>query len=214
MWLGQVVIYSWAGEKFAWLAVHPLVPAVLLAGRGAQAIYDRFHAPSVRRAFGSLLLASLVLTAVVAIRPAITDGADPRELLVTVQTSTDVPPIADRLRAGQEAGTINTILIDQRGGGSWPWAWYLNGVRGVQYLDVVGDEFPEGYDALILDGAVGPPVVPPGYTVEEFSLRRWWAPDYGSVTLGDLARWFFTRETWNTTGSYPQYLILRESAAG
>jgi len=213
MWLGQTVVYAWAGEKFAWLALHPLVPAVLLAGIGAQALFDRLQVPSIRTAFAGLLLASLVLTAVVAIRPAITDGADPRELLVTVQTSTDVPRIAERLRVGQDAGTISTILVDQRGGGSWPWAWYLHDFTGVSYFTGVDGEFPEGYDALILDGASGPPVVPEGYTVEEFSLRRWWVPDYASVTIGDIARWLFTRETWNQTGSYPQYLVIREAAA-
>jgi len=213
MWLGQVVVYAWAGEKFAWLALHPLVPAVLLSGIGAQALFARFHAPSMRRAFGGLLLASLVLTAFIAIRPAITDGADPRELLVTVQTSTDVPPIVERLRAGQRDGTINTILVDQRGGGSWPWAWYLNDFDGVSYVTGVKGEFPDGYDALILDGAAGPPVVPAGYTVEEFSLRRWWVPDYASASIGDMVRWLFTRETWNPTGSYPQYLVIRDAAA-
>ena len=212
MWLGQVVVYAWAGEKFAWLALHPLVPAVLLAGIGAQALVERFRTRNVRTALAGLLVASLVLTAAVAIRPAITDGADPRELLVTVQTSTDVPRIAERLRTEQEAGNINSILVDQRGGGSWPWAWYLNDFKGVSYVTGVDGEFPEGYDALILDGAAGPPVVPAGYTVEEFSLRRWWVPDYASVTIGDVVRWLLTRETWNPTGSYPQYLVVRDSA--
>ena len=212
MWLGQVAVYSWAGEKFAWLALHPLVPAVLLAGIGAQTLYERFHAPAWRRALAGALLVSVSLTAVVAIRPAITDGADPRELLVTVQTSTDVPPIVERLRAGQDTGSIKKILVDQRGGGSWPWAWYLNDFDGVAYVDVVNGQFPEGYDALILDGAIGPPVVPAGYTVEEFSLRRWWVPDYSSATIADMARWLFTRKTWNPTGSYRQYLVIRAAA--
>lgn len=213
MWLGQMVVYAWAGEKFAWLALHPLVPAVLLAGIGAQALYERFHAPTIRKALAAALLVSVALTAVVAIRPAITDGADPRELLVTVQTSTDVPPIVERLRAGQEAGTINTILVDQRGGGSWPWAWYLNDFHGVGYVDVAPGDFPEGYDALILDGSAGTPLVPKGYTMEEFSLRRWWVPDYANASIGDMVRWLFTRETWNATGSYPQFLVIREAVA-
>jgi len=215
MWLGQIVVYAWAGEKFAWLALHPLVPAVLLAGIGAQAIFDRL--PAARRVLAVAFVGALVCTAAIAVRPAITDGADPRELLVTVQTSTDVPPIADRLLEGQRNGTITNILVDQRGGGSWPWAWYLseaNGFSDVAFVDVVDGQFPEGYDALIIDGAAGPPVVPAGFTVEEFSLRRWWVPDYDNVTVGDLVTWFFTRETWNETGSYPQYLVLREGAEG
>ena len=213
MWLGQMVVYAWAGEKFAWLALHPLVPAVLLAGVGAQALFDHFRLPLARRALTATFVVALVLTAAVAVRPAITDGADPRELLVTVQTSTDVPPIVDRLREGQRAGTIESILVDQRGGGSWPWAWYLNDFANVAYIDVTDGVFPEGYDALILDGLNGRPEVPEGYTVEEFSLRRWWVPDYHNAGIGDLLTWFFTRDTWNPTGSYPQYLVTREAAA-
>ena len=41
----QFAVYSWAGEKFAWLALHPLIPAVLLAGLGAQAVFDRLQQP-------------------------------------------------------------------------------------------------------------------------------------------------------------------------
>lgn len=210
MWLGQVVIYAWAGEKFAWLALHPLVPAVLLAGIGAQALHRRLSTVSWRRTLRTAFAAAAILSAVVATRPAITDGADPRELLVTVQTSVDVPPIVEQLRAGQRDGSITTIAVDQGGGGSWPWAWYLNDFTGVTYLTDTNGEFPEGFDAVILDGASGPPILPDGYTAEEFRLRVWWVPDYGNASAGDLLRWLFTRETWNPTGSYPQYLIMAD----
>ena len=30
----SLAVYSWAGEKFAWLVLHPLLPAILLAGAG------------------------------------------------------------------------------------------------------------------------------------------------------------------------------------
>ncbi|HEX6659053.1 MAG TPA: flippase activity-associated protein Agl23, partial [Ilumatobacter sp.] len=45
MAVAQFALYSWAGEKFAWLALHPLIPAVLLAGLGAQAVFDRLQQP-------------------------------------------------------------------------------------------------------------------------------------------------------------------------
>jgi len=211
MWLGQVVIYAWAGEKFAWLALHPLVPAVLLAGLGAQAVFDRVAATGAQKVLISAFAGALAFTAVIAARPAIYNGADPRELLVTVQTSVDVPPIVERLRAGQRDGSITTIAVDERGGGSWPWAWYLNDhdFTGVSYLEFTDGALPDGFDALIVDGASGPPIVPAGYVAQEFRLREWWVPDYDDVGFGDLARWLLTRETWNETGSYPQYLVTR-----
>ena len=33
-------IYSWAGEKFSWLVLHPLLPLILLAGLGVQWLWE------------------------------------------------------------------------------------------------------------------------------------------------------------------------------
>ena len=84
-----------------------LIPAVLLAGLGAQAVFDRLQQPRESVALKRRLLAGstallALLTAVAAVRPAITDGADPRELLVTVQTSDSVPDLTDRMAAARE----------------------------------------------------------------------------------------------------------------
>src|SRR5204862_732769 len=38
--LVSLAVYTWAGEKFAWLVMHPLLPLLLLAGVGVQAIWD------------------------------------------------------------------------------------------------------------------------------------------------------------------------------
>ena len=43
----SLAVYSWAGERFAWLVLHPLLPLLLLAGLGVQAVWDRPRA--VRR---------------------------------------------------------------------------------------------------------------------------------------------------------------------
>ena len=79
-------------------------------------------------------------------------------------------------------------------------------------IGIVGPDKGQGGKYLLLPpGYKGE--VPEGYTVEEFSLRRWWVPDYHNAGIGDLLTWFFTRDTWNPTGSYPQYLVTREAAA-
>ena len=36
----SLIVYSIAGEKFAWLVLHPLLPLVLLSGVGLQAIWQ------------------------------------------------------------------------------------------------------------------------------------------------------------------------------
>jgi len=215
----QFAVYSWAGEKFAWLALHPLIPAVLLGGLGGQALADRLRnrsgpSPARLRLAATAVVVLAIGTAAIAIRPAITDGADTRELLVTVQTTTSVPEIADRLAAARTAGTIGPILIDERDSGSWPWAWYVQGWNDIGYFTIDPTvALPDGYDAYLVSASTDPPPVPPGYTIERFPLRGWWLPDYDNVTIGDIARWLFTRETWNERGTSDQYLIIKESMA-
>ena len=215
MWLGQLVVYSWAGEKFARLAQHPLVPAVLLAGMGADAVWARLRrsvvgAPAARTRAGALAAIALALVAAnafVATRPAIWRGHDPRELLVTVQTSPDVPRAAAAIRAAAAAGCVDRVLVDARGGGSWPWVWYLHGVEGVEFRDLESGEVPVEFDVVIIDGTDTPPTAHEGFEVSTVVLRQWWVPDYGTAGTGDLARWFFTREPWSPTAGYPQYVV-------
>jgi uncharacterized protein (TIGR03663 family) len=217
----QFALFSWAGEKFAWLALHPLVPAVLLAGVGADAVWARLSrtpdaaAPTSTRwlvaaAFGLVAAA----TVAIAIPPAITDGADPRELLVTVQTSDAVPKLAERLRQAQDDGQLASILIDQRDSGSWPWSWYVHGMDGIAYITLDPTQpLPPGYDAYIVSASTPPPPIPAGYEIERFPLRVWWLPDYGTMSPLDAVRWLLTRRVWSPTASSDQYLIIR-SATG
>lgn len=233
----QFVAYSWAGEKFAWLALHPLIPAVLLAGLGVQAAWawmmgaqptrsvaleptapaaattDR--APATRWLVGAAFALVAAGTMTVAIRPAITDGADPRELLVTVQTSDAVPRVSDRLHRAQRDGDVESILIDERDSGSWPWAWYLHGMDGVAYITIDPTQpLPAGFDAYVVSASTPPPPVPEGYSIERFPLRVWWLPDYDDMSPLDAVRWLFGRRVWSPTASSDQYLIIRSPASG
>jgi uncharacterized protein (TIGR03663 family) len=216
--LVQFAVYSWAGEKFAWLALHPLVPAVLLAGLGAQAVFDRLRRPDRVRAMTPRVVASAtvalaLVTAIVAVRPAITDGADTRELLVTVQTSTSVPELTNRLADARSRGQLGAILIDERDGGTWPWVWYLHDFGDIAYFTIDPTEpLPEGFDAYIVSASSDPPPVPAGYVIQRFPLRGWWLPDYDTVTVGKAVRWLITRRTWSPTGTSDQFLIVKSTA--
>jgi uncharacterized protein (TIGR03663 family) len=207
----QFALYTWASERFAWLALHPLLPTVLLGGLGAEAISKRIAewSPPRLAAAGVGAAVAVALTIVVGARPAITDGADPRELLVTVQTSQDVPAVADQLRDGSRDGTIDSIVIDSTGGGSWPWVSYLHGLDNVGYLAVDQESLPDADAIVVLAGAEAP-AIPEGYTAQRFRLREWWLPDYDNASIGDAVRWLLTREPWSPTGSTDQYLIMRE----
>ncbi len=223
MAVGQFAVYSWAGEKFAWLALHPLIPAILLAGLGGQAVCDvlgrrALRPDSPRSRWLPMVLVGTTsvlaaLTAMAAVRPAITHGADPRELLVTVQTSTRVPELTDQFAAARRDGTLGSILIDERDGGSWPWAWYLHGFADVAYQTIdPAQTLPSGFDAYVVSASTDPPPIPDGYVIERFPLRGWWLPDYDRVTITRAIRWLTTRDTWSPTASSDQYLIVKASA--
>ena len=92
----SLLVYSWASERMPWLILHPLLPAVLLAGIGFQTVWgDR------RKVVGKAGLAVVAIGVVYSIQAAIglayVRPADPRELLVQVQSSTDVPGVANEV---------------------------------------------------------------------------------------------------------------------
>ncbi len=209
----QFAVYSWAGEKFAWLAMHPLIPLVLIAGIGGQAIVERLRTSTTNAlraaaAAGGFILAALTL--MIAVPPAITDGDDTRELLVTVQTQAAVPNLVDAMRAARSDGRLGRVLVDERDSGSWPWAWYLHGWDDVAWMTIDPTQpLPDGFDAIIVSASTPPPAVPNGYTITRFPLRGWWLPDYDSASAADVVRWFFTRRTWNDRASSDQFLIVR-----
>lgn len=214
MFAVQLAVYSWAGEKYAWLALHPTLPLVLLGALGAQAIADRPMPAVGRAAVAGAVALALVGTTALAIRPAITDGADTSELLVTVQTTTDVPAISEWLHAAHRAGDVRSVLVDDRDSGAWPWAWYLHDLDGVDYTTLDPDQpLPPGYDAYVVSASTPLPPVPEGFEIERFALRGWWLPDYPNAGAGDLLSWFLTREQWNPGGTSDQYLITRAELA-
>src|SRR6185295_2263064 len=94
----SLIVYSIAGEKFAWLVLHPLLPLVLLAGVGLQATWQ-----SPSRLWRPLGIAagvvSLFYVGVSSWWVNVDYGADPREMLVSTQSSTEVKDVADQVLA-------------------------------------------------------------------------------------------------------------------
>ena len=214
----QFAVYSWAGEKFAWLALHPLLPAVLLAGVGAA---GRRRAVRLPRA---------ATTGAGATRCA-RDRGGLRRCTARRRRSGLRSPTATtrascwsrcrrrtgrrpdrRVRAARRRGTLGPILVDQRDGGSWPWAWYLHEFNDVGYFTVD----PASTAARRLRrvhrqrrrtaagaGGLRHRAVPVAGVV---------AARLRPVDVGDLVRWIFTRDTWSPTGTLDQYLIIKPAA--
>ncbi len=214
----SLAIYSWASERMPWLVVHSLLPLILLAGVGAQTLWDRRT-----RGWARVAMAATAVLAVgwvySSIQLAYFRSADARELLVQVQSSDDVPVIRDELmRLRSVADTMSdepaVLQVDSWGGTGWPWSWYLRDVP-VAYQDMSSpDQVDPGPVLLVTDpnhAAMAPKLQ--GYEARRFRLRVWWVPDWGAASPADWARWLLTRKTWSPTATMDEWLYVRSDLA-
>lgn len=215
-YLLSLAIYSWAGEKFAWLVVHPLLPLLLLAGAGLESIW---HAR--RSWYGRLgiVVATLGLaySAYASFTVNALNGADPRELLVSTQSSVEVKQVAEQVRAlaarRARAGRPLTITVDAADGATFPYAWYF------RHLDAGYVDLSQGKlsptDVVILTEAsrARQAAQLAGYHGRRFPFRVWWVRDYGAMSLRGWWNWFVHRRPWNTTGGMPEWLYIRNGVS-
>jgi uncharacterized protein (TIGR03663 family) len=218
MFVGTLAVFSWASERMPWLILHPLLPLTLLAGIGAQALWD---ARQRLRARLAIVIAGLAAMASVyfAIEVSYFRSADPREHLVQVQTSDDVPGIRDDLLrlesiVTQRTGKPLVLTVDRWGGTGWPWSWYLRSVP-VGYYDMSDPQtVPLGPALLVADpnhDGMDPRLA--GYTSRRFRLRVWWVADWGAAGPGDWFRWVVSRRAWNPTATMDEWLYLKPELA-
>lgn len=185
-------IYSWAGEKFAWLMIHPLVPFSLLA---AMVIAHGLSAANrLRWATGAalLLLGLLELHGTYVLN--FIDGADPVEMMVYVQSAPDTPVIANDILATSykvTSGKTMHVTIDSLD--TWPFAWYLREMPDVGYPDSAQLlTKPFSSNPIIIADASDQPLLAPKlgkhYTGKRYRLRWWFPEHYKTLTWSGFAR--------------------------
>ena len=214
--LVSLVVYSWAGERMPWLVVHPMLPLVLLAGIGAAAVWHSRRSLVRRAGLVAAPVAALVLAhgaAAVAYR----HPADPAELLVFTQTSTDVLPVRDWLleldrNVLRRTGEHPTIVVDGWGGTAWPWVWYLRDLP-VAYPDLSAPVSPDGWDVVVVAEPNAERVRPllRSFERHRFLLREWWVVDWHAAGPAELWRWFRSREAWSPKGSIAEEVYVRRT---
>jgi uncharacterized protein (TIGR03663 family) len=218
MFCGSLVIYSWASERMPWLVLHPLLPLILLAGVGTQSLIQARRRRG--RRFVLVIAALGGATAVYsAVALAYVRPADPRELLVQVQTSVDVPPIRNEiLRVDalmrRTTGHPLTLEVDSWGGTGWPWAWYLRDLPAAYFDMSAGQPRPAAQAVLVAEP--NRTVVQPllrGYVVRRFRLRVWWVPNWGAAGVRQWFWWLVERKAWSPTASLDELLYLRADVA-
>jgi uncharacterized protein (TIGR03663 family) len=214
--LGQLVVYSWASERMPWLILHSLLPLALLAGIGVGAMWD-----ARSRIWGRVGLAAAAVGAaascLVAFGLSYQRAADPRELLVYVQTSDDVQDVRRTIAAvdrdlRRREGRRVRIAVDGWGGATWPWAWYLRDLP-VAYPDFSFAGTGPGDADIVLVAEPNHERLAPrlvGFTGRRFHLREWWVPDY-AASPSDWARWLATREPWGPLGYLDERIYVRDA---
>jgi len=211
----SLAVYSWAGEKFAWLVIHPLLPLLLLAGAGVQAIWD-----ARRQWYGKVGFAVTVACFAYVVFASYSVNAryraDPRELLVSTQSAEQVAKVADQVmakaKAAEAAGRPFSVTIDSAEGATFPWAWYFRDLQ-TGYIDLGGtaSAAPDSDVLILTQGARDrlDPDLRARYRGREFPFRVWWVRDYSKLRPASAWRYLTKREPWNPTGGMPEFLYER-----
>lgn len=215
---GSLAVYSWASERMPWLVLHPLLPLLLLAGIGMQRLLEQRRQIPARAAL-ALVAVGAAFSVYTAVGVAYVRPADPRELLVQVQTADDVPRIRTeilRLEAAAQLASRRPLAldVDRWGGTGWPWSWYLRDVP-IAYYDMSIDRPAPGADAVLVAAPNQPRVAPllRGYVSRRFRLRVWWLQDWGAAGVHDWLSWLVFRKAWNPTATMDEYLYLKPEVA-
>jgi uncharacterized protein (TIGR03663 family) len=184
----SLAIYSWAGEKMPWLFLHPLLPAILLAGAFVGDLLACLRRPG--RVALITTLAMLFLAEVHSAQ-ALTyaDAANPTEMLIYVQTSNDVPMVAadvlgvvHHVRPGVAPPLIQVDDADLQG---WPFEWYF---RNLPAADVsYSSSFADPTAPILI--MLGPEHdqfnagLMQRYSVSKYRWNWWFPEDYKGLTF-------------------------------
>lgn len=211
----SLIVYSWAGEKFAWLVLHPLLPAILLAGAGIQGIWQtrgRLRWLGITGMVIGLFYLGLASWWVNVDR-----GTDPREILVSTQSSSQVADVAAQVLALSESRGPGaqplSVTVDSAEGATFPYAWYFRHLA-TGYIDLQQENAAApNTDVIVLtENSYARLSAQLGdYDCRQFDFRVWWVREYGNLWKpGNLFRYITQREVSNPTGGMKEWLCVRK----
>ncbi len=204
--------YSWAAERFPWLALHLLVPMSFVAGYGVLALWQaraRVWAVHQSRVWAvpvvAVMLMGLVATTLYGSYISnYVNQRDPRELLTQVHTTDEYVNTVNRIEALDEysrsvgEGPI-TVAMDTTL--SVPNLWYMRDYENLTWIDSASASSASA-DFVLVSSPGDPESVPDpdNYQTTRLPLRDWWAPQFQSYHDGwfsGWAKWLVNREIWD-----------------
>ena len=175
--VGAVLLYSIAGERMPWLVLHLSLPGILLVSRF---LGKKFAEPNGLRRH-RIALTLFLLIGVYALHTglplAFAHGDTPRDLLVYVQTTPDVPYVAAQIEQMSRKLTTNIEIvgiIDNEN--SWPFAWYLRDYTNVGYISKIGDPGEAAFVIVTASEVENAREHLSNYVPFRYKLR-WWFPE-------------------------------------
>jgi uncharacterized protein (TIGR03663 family) len=215
----SLAVYSWASERFAWLVMHPLLPLILLAGIGVQALLA-VRPARLRLATVPLVLAFAAYAGYASFLVNAKHRADPREFLVTTQSSEDINDVVESVlgvdaRVFRRTGNHVTISVDASDGATFPWAWYFRDLPA-GYIDMSKPEYHPDGQVLLMTQANRDRLLAelPAYEGRRFRFRVWWVRDWDRKLDPDAWwGWWTRRKVWNPVGGMPGWVYVRRDAA-
>lgn len=215
--LGALAIYGWAQEKVPWLLVPMVLPLAIVAGRYFGDLIEQGVMRQARTWVPVAAVGALTLWIMVSLNyrweaPVATEPKEARhaEMLVYVQSTTDVTrKVMKKVEeVGRQLGTGEKTRLAVSGNATWPLSWYLRHYPVNWAADVRNVDVP----IIIVDAEIKSldKALEAKYDKEQFEIRGWWEPEWNELTLPKLARWIFTRMSWNGNGSSDAVMFVHK----
>lgn len=222
--VAAVVLYSLAGERMPWLVLHLSLPGILLVSRF---LGQKFAEPNGLRRH-RIALTLFLLIGVYALHTglplAYVHGDTPRDLLVYVQTTPDVPYVVaqiEQISRKLTTGTEIVGIIDNED--SWPFAWYLRDYTNVGYIAKIGDPGEAAFVIVTASEVDNAREHLSNYVPFHYKLR-WWFPEElyrdlrptfavefltNPTTRSNFTAWLVSRKMPKQVGSQDFYFFVR-----
>jgi hypothetical protein len=199
--------------------MHPLLPLILLAGIGIQSLLT-LRPAKLRALTVPVVLACVAYVGYASFTVNAQHRADPKEFLVSTQSSEDVKDVVRRVtevdeRVFRRSGSHVAINVDSSEGATYPWAWYFRDLP-VSYVDLSTSPFTQGAQVLLMTetsrNRLQPELV--AFEGRRFRFRVWWVRDWTKKFSADAWwGWWAHRRTWNPVGGMPGWVYVRRDAA-